>query len=294
MSRTETVDEVVFEGRSRLGEGPVWDERLRSLFWIDILNRRVHQFFPDRETGRYFDVGDLVGAVAVATDDTLLLALRHGLARLDLRSGQVEPLLDVEPGKADNKLNDGKCDARGRFWFGSFSQNEGEAALYRYDPDGSLHVMQEDMTGSNGLGWSPDGGTFYLTDSGDKVIYAYAFDVERGDLSGRRVHVDLSSDEPTPDGLSVDAEGHIWTAQFDGGAVLRFSPEGDLVSRLEVPAPRTTSCAFAGPELDDLYITTASVGLEEDVVDRFVHSGDLFRYRPGVRGLPFHRFGGTP
>jgi len=293
MSRTETVDDVVFEGRSRLGEGPVWDERLRSLFWIDILNRRVHQFFPDRETGRYFDVGDLVGAVAVATDDTLLLALRHGLARLDLRSGQVEPLLDVEPGKDDNKLNDGKCDARGRFWFGSFSQNEGEAALYRYDPDGSLHVMQEDMTGSNGLGWSPDGGTFYLTDSGDKVIYAYIFDVERGELSGRRVHIDLSSDEPTPDGLSVDSEGHIWTAQFDGGAVLRFSPEGDLSVRLDVPAPRTTSCAFAGPELDDLYITTASVGLEEDVVDRFVHSGDLFRYRPGVRGLPFHRFGGA-
>jgi sugar lactone lactonase YvrE len=292
MSRSETVDDVVFEGRSRLGEGPVWDERLRSLFWIDILNRRVHQFFPDRESGRCFDVGDLVGAVAVAGDDTLLLALRHGLARLDLRTGEVEPLLDVEPGKEDNKLNDGKCDARGRFWFGSFSQNEGEAALYRYDPDGTLHVVQEDMTGSNGLGWSPDGETFYLTDSGDKVIYAYTFDVERGALSGRRVFVDLSSDDPTPDGLSVDSEGHVWTAQFDGGAVLRFTPAGELALRLEVPAPRTTSCAFAGPSLDDLYITTASVGLEEDVVDRYVHSGDLFRYRPGVRGLPFHRFGG--
>jgi sugar lactone lactonase YvrE len=284
--------EVVYEARARLGEGPVWDDRTQSLFWIDILNYRVHQFFPDRGTGRVFEVGDLVGAVALTGGDWLLVALRHRLARLDLATGEVSPLADVEPGKDRNKLNDGKPDARGRFWFGSFSQDEGEAALYRYDPDGSLHTMQEGMTGSNGLGWSPDGTVFYLTDSGDKKIYAFDFDADAGEISGRRVFVDLSDTDPTPDGLTVDEEGHVWTAQFDGSGVIRFDPEGREVSRLELPVKRTTSCAFGGAERRHLYITTASVGLSEQEIEEGFHSGDLFRADVGITGLAFHRFGG--
>jgi sugar lactone lactonase YvrE len=284
--------EVVYQARARLGEGPVWDDRTRSLFWIDILNYRVHQFFPDRGAERVFEVGDLVGAVALTGSDWLLLALRHRLARLDLVTGGVEPLIDVERGKEQNKLNDGKPDARGRFWFGSFSQEQGEAALYRYDPDGTLHVMQQGMTGSNGLGWSPDGSVFYLTDSGDKKIYRFDFDLEGGRIDNRRVFVDLSDRDPTPDGLTVDEEGYVWSAQFDGGGVLRFSPEGEEVSRLEVPVKRTTSCAFGGPDRTQLYVTTASVGLSEQEIEDNFHSGDLFRADTGVVGLPFHRFGG--
>jgi sugar lactone lactonase YvrE len=292
MSESFPSPQVVHEARARLGEGPVWDERTRTLFWIDILNYRVHQFFPDRGTGRVFEVGDLVGSVALTESDSLLLALRHRLARLDLVTGEVEHLVDVEEGKDDNKLNDGKPDARGRFWFGSFSQNEGEAALYRYDPDGSLHVMQEGMTGSNGLGWSPDGRTFYLTDSGEKRIYAYDFDTASGRIDGRRVFVDLADREPTPDGLTVDEAGHVWTAQFDGGEVLRFSPEGRQVGRIEVPAVRTTSCAFGGADRTRLYITTASVGLSEQQIEENFHSGDLFAVETGIVGQAFHRFGG--
>jgi sugar lactone lactonase YvrE len=292
MSNSEFAARVVYEGRARLGEGPVWDERTQSLFWIDILNYRVHQFFPERGTGRIFEIGDLVGSLALTHSDTLILALRHRLARLDLVSGDVEILLDVEEGKPDNKLNDGKPDARGRFWFGSFSQNEGEAALYRYDPDGSLHVMQEGMTGSNGLGWSPDGRTFYLTDSGDKKIYAFDFDVETGEIRDRRVFVDLSDGDPTPDGLTVDEEGHVWSAQFDGGEVIRFSPDGKEVSRLDLPVKRTTSCAFGGPERKHLYVTTAQVGLSEEEIEENFHSGDLFCAPQQVTGLPFHRYGG--
>jgi sugar lactone lactonase YvrE len=284
--------EVVYEPRARLGEGPVWDERTRSLFWIDILNYRVHQFFPDRGTDRVFEVGDLVGAVALTRADWLLVALRHHLARLDLVTGEVEHLLGVEVGREQNKLNDGKPDARGRFWFGSFSQEEGAAALYRYDPDGSLHLMQDGMTGSNGLGWSPDGTVFYLTESGEKKIYAFRFDVESGRIDDRRVFADLSNRDSTPDGLTVDEEGCVWSAQFDGGGVLRFSPEGRELSRLEVPVKRTTSCAFGGAQRRQLFITTASVGLDEQEIEKNFHSGDLFRAEPGVAGLPFHRFGG--
>jgi len=248
--------------------------------------------FPGPRRRRVFEVGDLVGAVALTGSDSLLLALRHHLARLDLVSGEVEHLLDVEEGKPDNKLNDGKPDAQGRFWFGSFSQNEGEAALYRYDPDGSLHVMQDGMTGSNGLGWSPDGGTFYLTDSGDKKIYAFRFDGKSGDIRDRRVFADLSDRDPTPDGLTIDREGCVWSAQFDGGGVIRFSPEGREIGRLDLPVKRTTSCAFGGPEMKHLYVTTASVGLSEQEIEENFQSGDLFRVELDVQGLPFHRYGG--
>jgi sugar lactone lactonase YvrE len=292
MSGSASSARVVYEARARLGEGPVWDERTESLFWIDILNYRVHQFFPDRGTGPVFEVGDLVGCIALTHSDTLLVALRHGLARLDLTTGEVEHLVEVEKGKPDNKLNDGKPDAQGRFWFGSFSQNEGEAALYRYDPDGSLHVMQDGMTGSNGLGWSPDGRTFYLTESGEKKIYAFDFDAAAGEIRDRRVLVDLSDGDPTPDGLSVDEEGCVWSAQFDGAGVIRFAPDGRELSRLELPVKRTTSCAFGGPERKQLYVTTASVGLSEQEIDENFHSGDLFCVSLDVAGLPFHRFGG--
>jgi sugar lactone lactonase YvrE len=291
MSGSASTARVVQEARARLGEGPVWDDRTQSLFWIDILNYRVHQFFPERGTDRVFDVGDLVGSVALTHSDTLLVALRHGLARLDLATGEVEHLLEVEEGKPDNKLNDGKPDAQGRFWFGSFSQNEGEAALYRYDPDGSLHVMQDGMTGSNGLGWSPDGGTFYLTESGEKKIYAFDFDGDAGEIRNRRVFVDLSDDDATPDGLSVDEDGYVWSAQFDGAGVIRFAPDGLEASRLHLPVKRTTSCAFGGPDRKHLYVTTASVGLSEQEIDENLHSGDLFCADMGVAGLPFHRFG---
>lgn len=292
MSQTFPQPRVVDAARARLGEGPVWDDRTRTLFWVDVLNHRVHQFFPERGTGRVFEVGDLVGSLALTGADALLLALRHRLARLDLATGEVEPLLDVEADRPHNKLNDGKPDARGRFWFGSFSQEEGAAALYRYDPDGTLHVMQEGLTGSNGLGWSPDGGTFYLTDSGEKTIYAYAFDAAAGRLGERRVFADLSGRDATPDGLTVDEQGHLWSAQFDGGEILRFAPDGTQVARIEVSAPRTTSCAFGGPSRSHLYVTTASVGLSEQEIDENFHSGDLFCVETDVVGLPFHRFDG--
>jgi sugar lactone lactonase YvrE len=290
MTTIASQPRAVDEARARLGEGPVWDDRRGELFWIDVLNRRIHRFDPAAGRSRVYDLDDIVGCVALTHGDALIVALRHRLVRLDLESGAAETLIEVEADKPDNKLNDGKPDARGRLWFGSFSQNEGEAALYRYDPDGSLHVMQDGMTGSNGLGWSPDGGTFYLTDSGDQKIYAFDFDLERGELSDRRVFVDLS-DSTTPDGLSVDEQGHVWSAQFDAGAVIRFSPEGREVSRLELPVEIATSCAFGGDGLRELYVTTASVGLSEQELDEHFHSGDLFRVAAGVAGLPFHRFG---
>jgi sugar lactone lactonase YvrE len=292
MSDAEYEVRNVLEARARLGEGPVWDEMTQTLFWVDIYNHRVHQFFPERESSRSFDVGEVVGSLAVIDPQTLLLALRHQLARLDLATGAVERLITVEEGKPRNRLNDGKCDSRGRFWIGSMSREEGEAALYRYDPDGSLHVMETGLTISNGLGWSPDGKTFYLTDSPEKTIYAYDFDAATGEISGRRVFVDLSGESSVPDGLSVDGEGHIWSAQWDGWCVIRFAPDGREVLRVPMPVKRPTSCAFGGTERTQLYVTSASIDMSEEQIEENVSAGDLFCLEAGVAGLTFHHFGG--
>lgn len=283
----------VWAARARLGEGAVWDAATAALWWVDILNRRVHRFRPDSAEGSFWELPDVVTCVVPETRDTVVVALRHELARLDLRTGRTERLAEIEPDRPRNRMNDGRCDSRGRFWIGSMRGDAtGHASLYRFDPDGTLHVMETGLGISNGLGWSPDETTFYLTDTPAKQIFAYRFDVRSGNISERRVFVDLAGSDAAPDGLAVDAEGCVWSAQWGGGCVIRFAPDGHEVARVDVPVKSPTSCAFGGPELSHLYITTASADLSQDEMDRWWQSGDLFCVQTEVRGLPAHRFGG--
>lgn len=283
--------ERVLRARARLGEGPVWDAATGTLLWVDIYDHRVHRFDPATGDDRAWEVGDTAGAVRPARDGRLLVALRHRVALLDPRSGALETLAEIEPGRADARLNDGACDARGRFWIGSMSRETGGGALYRVDPDGTVRRMETGLTISNGLGWSPDGGTFYLTDSPAQLIHAYDFDVEAGTLSNRRVFKDLKGEDGFPDGLAVDAEGGVWSARFAGSAVFRYDAAGRETERIPLPVPKVTSCAFGGAGLRDLYVTSASVGLSEEEIEDAFDSGDLFRVRVDVAGLPAHPFG---
>lgn len=285
--------ENVYHARARLGEGPLWDEETRSLYFVDIYNHRVHRLDPATGEARVYEVGELVACAALAAGGTLLLGLRHHLGVLDLATGEVERRVAVETALPTNRLNDGKCDPQGRFWFGSMSRGEGGASLYRLDLDGSVHRMETGLTISNGLGWSPDGGTFYLTDSPARLIYAYPFDAEAGALGERRVLVDLSGEPSFPDGLAVDEEGCLWSAQWDGWGVIRFAPDGREVGRARLPVKLATSCAFGGAELRELYLTTASVGLSQEEIEDSFYSGDLFRLRADVAGLPVARFAGS-
>ncbi len=282
---------AVTASRARLGECPVWDAAQRVLYWVDILNHRVHRFDPETGGDRFFDVGDVVGPMAPAGDHRLLIAQRHTLAFLDTRKGSVTPVMTVETEAPGSRFNDGKCDSRGRFWLGSISQEPGAANLYRYDPDGSLQQMESGLTISNGLGWSPDERTFYLTDSAKGCIYAYDFDVNKGAIAHRRVLIDLSDESFEPDGLTVDSEGCIWSAMWDGWCVMRFDPDGQQMMRLPLPVQRPTCPTFGGSSLADLYITTASVGLSQQEIQDCIRSGDLFCISADVTGLPTHSFG---
>ncbi|MFQ3614726.1 MAG: SMP-30/gluconolactonase/LRE family protein [Cyanobacteriota bacterium] len=276
----------IVQARARLGEGPVWDPLRQCLFWVDIYNHRVHQLIPETGAERWWEVDEVVGSLALAVGERLLLAQRHRLAWLDLLSGAVDVVLELESNQPENRCNDGKCDPQGRFWFGTMGP-EGSASLYRYD--GKLQRMETGLTISNGLGWSPDGHTFYLTDSPRQQIYAYNFDPETGSLSQRRVFIDLKGTSFFPDGLTVDAYGYLWVALWDGWAVQRFDPQGIPVEKLELPVQRPTCPTFGGPHLDQLFITTAAIGLSEKEIQNSFHAGDLFVVQTQVPGLPAHR-----
>jgi sugar lactone lactonase YvrE len=235
----------------------------------------------------YFDVGDVVGSIALAGKDRLIMAQRDGLAFLNIQTGHVTPIIPVEAGIQDNRFNDGKCDPQGRFWFGSMcSSKKKQGSLYRYDPDGSIHLMETGLTIANGLGWSPDQKIFYLTDSAEKKIYAYNFELATGRIRDRYIFVDLVGESFYPDGLTIDSEGNVWSAMWDGWCVIRFNPKGEETLRIPLPVQRPTSCTFGGRDLDTLYITSASVGLSEEEIQKSFFSGDLFSLQTDVTGLP--------
>jgi sugar lactone lactonase YvrE len=281
----------VLSARARLGEGPLWDGSKQVLYWVDILNHRVHVFEPSSGDDCHWDVGDVGSALALMADEKLLVAMGDRITSLDLTSGAVDTLCTVEFDAPDIRFNDGKCDPQGRFWIGTLSQEPGQAALYRYDPDGSIRVMETGLTISNGLGWSPDGNTFYLTDSPERKIYAYRFDGETGEISDRTVAIDLGEEDVEPDGLTIDGDGNLWTALWDGWCVACFSPTGAALGRVKLPVQRPTCPTFGGPNLSTLYVTTASVGLSQQEIQQGFYSGDVFAIAAPTPGLPTNPFG---
>jgi sugar lactone lactonase YvrE len=287
--RTVTVESVL-ASRARLGECPVWDSVRGRLDWIDVYNHRVHEFDPISGRDRFVDTGDVVTAIALAASGRLLVALRDRLAFLHLEYGEIEPLCRLAFARPDTRLNDGKCDPQGRFWVGSMSQARGQAALYRYDSDGTLRVMETGLTLSNGLGWSPDGATFYLTDSAAQRIYAYQFDGAAGQLHDPRVFVELDDDGVEPDGLAVDEDGVVWSALWNGWCVARFDPDGHEMGRISLPVQCPTSLAFGGPDMTDLYITSASVGLSQAEIQRSFLAGDVLHISVSSPGLLVRAF----
>ena len=286
--------ELALDAGADLGEGPTWDAVVDALVWVDITPGLVHRFDPTNGTDETWDVGQPVGAAVPTTSGRLALAAEDRFASLDPATGRVELLVEVEADLPTTMMNDGKCDAAGRFWAGT-KDVEGRrplGSLYRLDADHGLVRVLTDVTISNGLGWSPDERTMYYIDSPTHGIDAFDFEPETAAVANRRRLVDLPRDWGLPDGMTVDEEGHLWVAFWDGAAVRRLAPDGRVVSATTFPASRVTSCAFGGPDLADLYVTSARDGLSDAQLREQPTAGGLFRLRPGVRGLPEHPFAG--
>lgn len=264
-----------------LGESPRWDPHARLLHWVDLRRRRLFTA-PWSGPVRVLDLaphappGSALGMVVPVAGGGVLAALGPGLVRVSA-GGSVSPFRVLEP-SGRLRLNDGACDPAGRLWVGSMALDAapGAGSLFRVGPDGATRVLSG-LTVPNGLGWSPDGRTMYVTDTGPRVIDAYDFDPAAGTLRRRRTLVRLRDGKP--DGLAVDAEGCLWTATWTGRQIRRYGPDGAFLSAIDVPARQVTACAFAGPDLGALVITTGGTGPPPG-------SGRLFLAVPGPRGLP--------
>jgi sugar lactone lactonase YvrE len=236
-----------------------------------------------------------VGAVAPVLGGGYVLAAGQGFLFLD-EAGSIHELAQPAAGRTDVRMNDGACDQRGRFWAGTMAYDETPAAgtLYRLELDGGCTTVLSGLTISNGIGWSPRGTTMYLNDSGTRCLDAFDFDPLSGTIAARRTLVHIDEEGVAPDGLTVDEEGGIWVALWDGGAVNRYAPDGSLLATLALPVARPTSCAFGGPDRDILFVTTAREGLDEDARRRQPDAGRVFSIAGlGVRGLPSHPYRGS-
>jgi sugar lactone lactonase YvrE len=282
----------------QLGEGARWDARRDELLRVDILAGHVYRDRVDDDGRlipvRTYQVHGTVGAVApVEGDEGWLLAAGRGFAYLSA-DGSLRPLADVSP--ARTRMNDAACDPQGRFWAGTLADDRrpGGGALYRLDRDGGTTLILDGLTISNGLGWSPDGGTMYLADSGTRVVHEFSFDGERGTISDGRALIDVPAEVGAPDGLTVDADGDLWLAIYGGGRVHRYSSEGALREELLVPAAETTSCAFAGSGLNRLYVTTATENWSDEQRRAEPSAGLTYRFDTDATGRPAAPFRPDP
>jgi sugar lactone lactonase YvrE len=268
------------------GEGPVWSGRWGGLRWVDMLAGDVLRLAPDGGVARTH-VGEVAAALRPRRGGGAVIGVRRGFA-LEDPDGSVRALPELW--SCDEvRMNDGGCDPDGRFYCGSmaYDQRPGGAALYRLDPAGTVRVVLEGVTVSNGLEWSPDGALAYYNDTATHRVDVFDYDATTG-LTGRRPFVELP-DDGRPDGLTVDAEGGLWVALFGDGAVHRYTSAGSLDAVIELPTPKVTACTLGGPALDQLFITTSRQGLAPD--DDPI-AGSLFQAQVDVPGRPVREFAG--
>lgn len=290
MGLAELRADVALEVQAALGEGPVWDERDATLLFLDVPSGIVHRFDPATGRHDHFATGEPVGAVGVREDGGLVLALVEGFARSGPRGENLEPIPGFSTDRAEVRFNDGEVDPWGRFVAGTmhWGGDRPVGALYRLSPDGSVETLLSGVTVSNGLAWTPDRSALYYVDTPTSGVDVFDVDPDDGTMTGRRRHVTLdTSEHGLPDGIALDADGCLWVACYGGGRVLRFTPDGALDAIVRLPVAKVTSVAFAGPRLDQLFVTTgghAPDGAGEE------HAGDLFVVEPGVSGLAPSRF----
>jgi sugar lactone lactonase YvrE len=287
--------EILIDAHALVGEGPIWDADANVLWWVDIMSSELYAYDPQTGENRKWNVGQHVGTVVQRAAGGLMLAVQDGFAAFDPASGALEMLADPEANLPGNRFNDGKCDPAGRFWAGSmaYEDQSEQGSVYRMDTDHSVHRMIGDIGISNGIIWSLDARTMYYTDSLDFAIRAYDYDVATGGIDNERVIIDIPKAMGFADGFTIDEEGMLWVAHYGAGRVRRWNPDSATVlAEIDLPAAGVTACAFGGPGLDQLFITSASLRLSDAEKAQQPHAGGLFVAEVGVRGLAADKYGG--
>ena len=292
----DAAAELVLNVRAELGEGPVWDAASGTLYWVDLFAGVVHRYQPASGLTGSVEVGEIIGCVVPRQSGGLLAATASGIYHLDPATGAKTRVSAIEADRPETHFNDGKVDPAGRFWFGSIAVDRTSDVLgdlYSLEPDLTVTHRLAGVDNTNGMDWSPDGRTMYYIDSLTRQVTAYDYDAASGAISNPRPLVTLPEGTGVPDGMTVSVDGTLWVAHWGGARVTRWHPAtGALLQTIAVPANLTTSCAFAGPALDELYITTARYQEPITALAAQPFAGGLFRYRTDTKGRPAAVFPG--
>ena len=294
--------EYVTGAGALLGECPVWDGEAGVLWWLDIEGRNIRRFDPAGGGEQVWPTPDKPGSMALCGDGRLLVAMRNGVGWLDPADGSFTPWLDLEPGMATNRMNDGRCDPAGRFWVGSMCEDVLAGAttgqLHRIDPDGTHTMLRDGVGVCNGLAFSPEGDRMYFADSSKAMVWRYRYDADTGSATDPAVFSDWSGLPGIPDGAAMDETGCYWAACAFGWSLARLTPDGDIDRVVELPVEVPTMPAFGGADLDTIYLTSSGYLASSGPGGGFPQApgqpqaGGVFAVDPGVSGLPEPRFAG--
>ena len=280
--------ELLLDAKASLGEGPAWDAKTQTLYWVDILEKRVYA-----GTKILAQLDDYIGCLAPRKNGNLVLGTRSGFADLNVDTGQLTVLASLDSDPPTNRINDGKCDPAGRFLAGTMDMNETDpnGALYSFDGKQITRLL-DGITISNGLAWSPDHKTFYYIDTPTREVKAFDYDLSTGQIANPRVAIHVPDSLGWPDGMTSDADGNLWIALWGGAQVTKWNPNaGKLLEQIAVPALHTSACVFGGKDMNELHITSARKGMSEADLKKFPLSGGLFKVVTDVTGMPTFKFG---
>ena len=286
--------ETVIPETSLLGEGPVWDFRRKTICWVDILNGLIHEYNPANHLHKNISVHQMIGAIAICKNGHFIGAMKNGFGFIDRNSGEISMISNPEPDLPGNRFNDGKCCPVGRFWAGTMSHTDEpeKGSFYLLDKNLSVTKKIQRVSISNGMAWSLDHSRFYYIDTPTFTVAAYDFDSVNAKIANKRIAFHIPKNEGSPDGMTIDREGMLWIAHWDGWQVTRWNPlSGKKLLSIHFPVARVTSCCFGGENFQDLYITSAKTGLTSDQLHDQPLAGSLFIIRNiGYNGLPLFEF----
>jgi len=281
---------IIHEAKATLGESPAWDAKTSTLYWVDIFGKRVH--YHRRDEDGFIQLEEMPGCLAPCKDGNLIIAARASFLALQPATA-VQAIHAAVSEPANNRFNDGKCDPAGRFLAGSMNMDEKtpSGALYSFDGQTVTRLM-DGIRISNGLAWSPDYKTLYYIDTPSREVKAFDYDLSNGQIANPRVVISVPKSLGWPDGMTSDTDGNLWIAMWGGAAVTHWNPRTrELLEQIPLPVKNVTSCVFGGANLDELYITSACVGLEDADLTAYRHSGSLMRVQTKVEGMPTFEFG---
>lgn len=283
----------VVDAKNILGEGPIWNDREKSLYWCDNIAGKIHKYDPATTEFLTWSTPEEIGSLVFRPNGKIVAGMKRGFSFVDLESNTYEHIADADIGET-KCLNDGKCDRRGRYWCGSINRDvkTADAGLYRLDPDFTVHKLEDGIIASNGIAFSPDDKTMYYADSRADTVWAYDLDIESGNLSNKRVFISTVGKAARVDGATVDTDGNYWCAHVYDWDIACYSPDGKLIRTVRTPVRHPTMCTFGGENHDVMYVTSATRMADQHDLESQPNAGGLFEIHGlGVKGLPEPLFG---